>query len=70
MRLKPAFEHYKEDYGKRCPLCHDPVYGRVKNKVYCSNACSLIKSHLSSIKKLIKEDKKEIILKEISALWS
>ena len=48
MRLKPAFNGYKADYERVCPICKTPIFSKYKTKIFCDQTCKAISNNLSS----------------------
>jgi NAD-dependent DNA ligase len=60
MRVKPAFNEYKADNERVCPICQTVIFSKNKQKIYCDNKCSAIAYHINSIKRLAKKKKIKI----------
>jgi len=55
MRIKPAFNGYKADYERICPICQTVIFSKYKSKKYCGKICAAISHHINSIKKLARK---------------
>ena len=60
MRVKPAFNGYKADYERICPICQTVIFSKNKRKLYCDDKCKIISQYISSIKRLAKKKKIKI----------